>query len=1283
MPTHASANDSDGSAFGESVEVTVSVPLLPDVVVTSGPIPSVTGQAAPAFDESDSLASVSVGASIASILGTDLLTILETGLLEVTTEGDVSPYVDSSSTVNGVDLNLGSDILLGLTLLLGLDADTIGSTASIGGSCGALAPSGATLLENAVLSGTVASAVGIDGLVQATPAPNTILLAGDVDIGGGDIVDIMVILNEQVVGGDGVTSSSITVNAIRVVASGLDIGLGLGLDAEIIIGQSTASADCDLADLAITMTDMPDPVTEGESLTYTLTVSNNGPDEAGAVLVSDLLPAGVDFVSATPDQGSCQHNAGVVDCDLGSLAGAASTGITIVVTPQSAGMITNGATVTTSAADPDTSNNSASETTTVNAAIPNSDLSISKSANPDPVTVGEVLTYTVTVSNGGPDDAPDVSMTDMLSGDVTFQSASASQGSCQHNAGTVSCDFGTIANGASATATIMVVPQVAGQLSNTASVDSGADDPNPDDNSVTIMTTVEAATPNSDLSISKSANPDPVTVGATLTYTVTVSNGGPDDAPDVNMTDMLSGDVTFQSAAASQGSCQHNAGTVSCAFGMITNGASATATIMVVPQVAGQLSNTASVDSGADDPNPGDNSVTIMTTVEEATATSDLAISKSANPDPVTVGEMLTYTIMVSNGGPDDAPDVNVSDMLSANVTFQSVAASQGSCQHNAGTVSCALGTVANSASATVTIVVIPQVAGELSNTAAVNSGADDPNPDDNSVTITTTVDAASSSSDLAVSTVASPDPVTVGEVLTYTITVTNGGPDEAPDVNLSDLLADDVTFQSVSPSQGSCQHSNGTVSCTLGALASGGSATITVTVVPQAAGQVANTASVTGGNEDPNLDDNSATVMTTVEAADSTSDLSVSKSASPDPVTVGDTLTYTLTVSNAGPDDAPDVSVTDMLSGDVTFQSASASQGSCQHSAGTVSCALGTIANGASATATIMVVPQVAGELSNTASVNAASNDPNPDDNSDTVTTTVEPAETTSDLSIEKTADRPQVDVGENVTYSIQVANTGPEDAPNVMVTDTLSASASFVSMSTTSGSCQHVAPVVTCDLGTLPAGMGAIITLVVTAEEAGQLDNTAAVSSGSNDPDEDDNDSTTTVVVGPPPAGPPTGADLRMAKLSRPSAVVVGDALTYFLVVTNRGPEAATDVTVTDDLPDSFMITTVSTNRGSCSVAGQRVTCELGTIEFRSSAIVEIEGVTTVTGVLRNTAVVSSPDEDPDESDNSSTSSTQVVASADELPQLENIPVMTPVAMCLLVINLLILGGWAIRRD
>jgi uncharacterized repeat protein (TIGR01451 family) len=141
-----------------------------------------------------------------------------------------------------------------------------------------------------------------------------------------------------------------------------------------LLGAGTAATapPANDANLSLTKTDSPDPVTVGQTLTYTITVQNNGPANATDVTVVDTLPNSVDFISANPSSGTCTQQSRKVTCHLGALA-AGSSGtlsnptITIQVRPTKVGTITNSATVTSAENDPNRANNSASATTRVNA----------------------------------------------------------------------------------------------------------------------------------------------------------------------------------------------------------------------------------------------------------------------------------------------------------------------------------------------------------------------------------------------------------------------------------------------------------------------------------------------------------------------------------------------------------------------------------------------------------------------------------------------------------------------------------------------------------------------------------------------------------------------------------------------------------------------------------------------------------------------------------------------------------------------------------------------------
>jgi len=251
-----------------------------------------------------------------------------------------------------------------------------------------------------------------------------------------------------------------------------------------------------------------------------------------------------------------------------------------------------------------------------------------------------------------------------------------------------------------------------------------------------------------DLSITKTADMDMVTVGDTITKKLEVTNNGPADATGVTVTDNLPANVNFLSASAECTATGPDRGTVTCELGNLGVNAIETVEIAVEADMAGTVENTATVDGDDDDDYTADNTDSDTVVVEQGTA--DLRVTKTANPDSVTVGDTITFTIDVENTGPDRAAGVTVTDTLPTQVTFSSATAEDGgTCTRTGpedgrgGTVTCDLGFVSVNDTETVTIVVTANMAGEVPNTASAATQSDDRNPDNDSSTDTVTVNSS------------------------------------------------------------------------------------------------------------------------------------------------------------------------------------------------------------------------------------------------------------------------------------------------------------------------------------------------------------------------------------------------------------------------------------------------------------------------------------------------------------------------------------------------------------
>ena len=271
--------------------------------------------------------------------------------------------------------------------------------------------------------------------------------------------------------------------------------------------DNNSSTDTDTltpqADLGITKTDGVASVVPGTNDTYTLTVNNNGPSTVTRATVSDLLPAGTTFVSAT---GGASYNAATntVSYTAGTLAQGDSTSfaLTLAISPALTGTLVNTATVAPPSGVTDTNpdNNSSTDTDTL---TPQADLGITKTDGVASVVPGTNDTYTLTVNNNGPSTVTGATVSDLLPAGTTFVSAT---GGASYNAATntVSYTAGTLAQGDSTSfaLTLAISPALTGTLVNTATVapPSGVTDTNPDNNS---STDTDTLTPQAELGITK------------------------------------------------------------------------------------------------------------------------------------------------------------------------------------------------------------------------------------------------------------------------------------------------------------------------------------------------------------------------------------------------------------------------------------------------------------------------------------------------------------------------------------------------------------------------------------------------------------------------------------------------------------------------------------------------------------------------------------------------------------------------------------------------------------
>jgi uncharacterized repeat protein (TIGR01451 family) len=594
-------------------------------------------------------------------------------------------------------------------------------------------------------------------------------------------------------------------------------------------GATFSDQTAPLLDVGIVKTDSPDPVDAGGTLTYTLQVTNEGTSVAGAITVSDPVPAVLDSAAVSVPPGSAWTCAislgGTLTCDLpaGLAVGADADPITLTgtvndsaLTPlTTSGQISNTATITTGGGSV-ASNDTSTATTTVRAP----DLRMTKVDNPDPATVDSELDYTLTVDNLGTGPTTGtVTVTDSIDPNLTINSIDGGANwTCGHLGQDVTCTWtgGAIQPTASADdIVISVTPTVAaiGVVDNTATVTT-AHDPISTNNSSTIRTTVNPTPADPAAAFTDSCGP-PTSITVALTndggtdedVTVTKPNGTTENVP-VPAHTAVATPATTKNYVVSPGQPS----------------VSVDSTHLV------QQTHTFALNCAGPPPPPSPANLTLVK--------SSLPTSGST----VQVGDSVTYTLDFANAGGSDATGSLVSDPLPADTTFLSATAG-GSYDAGTNTVSWALGTINPGTSGTVSFVV--QVAntatdGEvITNVGAISAAGVAP-VSSNPVTLTVSVPVTPPTPTLDIAKKVNKTDAEFGDTLSYSFTVLAGGVGQTG-VQVTDTIPDGTEYV---PSSATCSTgcsaslSGGVLTWDVGNLAQGQSVDLTFKVTitrPQA----------------------------------------------------------------------------------------------------------------------------------------------------------------------------------------------------------------------------------------------------------------------------------------------------------------------------------------------------------------------------------------------------------------------------------------------------------------
>ena len=885
-------------------------------------------------------------------------------------------------------------------------------------------------------------------------------------------------------------SNTTLINNIKVNGTGFDSNISNNNDSETI--KITP-----LVDLAITkVVDNANPLFDS-IITYTITVVNNGPDASTDVVVKDIWPAnGLKFITST---GTYNPATGI--WNVGELGSNEIATLTITAKTTAVGKFENKVSVNGTGYDSNLSNNNAS----VNITVPDCViLNITKVAtggivSEEPnkeVIAGEKITYTVIVSNYGPSVASDVVLKDVYNVKELFGLQYSLNGKDWFNYNEA-INLGNIDVDASVTVYFRakVNGSVRGDVLNIVNITTGVDDARgnfTDNETVNIIA-------NTTLVVIKDAEIKELNPGDIIHYIITVTADGSSDSLNVNLRDILDNKLLDINSA----KYSINGGILSDFNGNIYLGNMLTGTAVTVDIWAKILSsadrdvfNLVNVTS---DEHPEGN--TSNTTVHVRIV--DLAVDKLVNNSVPKYLDMIEYTIVVVNNGPDKSFNVTVGDLLPDGVKFIS---SNG--QYNPDTGVWFVGDLNANESATLKIVVQVIKVGNITNNVNVTGTGHDTNLTNNNDSVSVSVPDCVI---LDISKVANSTVIVAGENVGYTVVINNYGPSVASDVVLKDVYNVKELF-GLQYSLNGKDWFNYNEAINLGNIDVDASVTVyfRAKVNGSVRGDVLNIVNITTGVDDArgNFTDNE-----TVNIIANTT-LVVIKDAEIKELNPGDTVHFIITVIAGGSSDSLNVNLNDILDAKLldvagaTYAVDGVNKGSW-----TGSIDLGNMLTGTAVTVDIWAKVLSSADRDVFNLVNVTS-DEHPEGNISNTTVHVRIV----DLAVDKLVNNSVPKYLDMIEYTIVVVNNGPDTALNVYAVDKLSDALKFVSYKASVGVYDPATGIWT--IGNLTNKSNATLEITCIVLKTGVISNEVFVNGSTVDLNMTNNYGNVSVTVIPAPA-------------------------------------------------------------------------------------------------------------------------------------------------------------------
>ena len=851
------------------------------------------------------------------------------------------------------------------------------------------------------------------------------------------------------------------VNKVNVTSDEFDFNLNNNYDEELIFVYPAA-------DLAVVKKVSDSQPNYKENITWTIEITNNGPDIAHNVVMLDILPDSLVYISS---DGEYNNETGIWEIE--SIDVGKTVKINIKCWINKTGLFENFVSVNATEFDYDVTNNNDSERIYVR---PASDLSVEKTVNASKVNYNDLVKWTLTVVNNGPDIAANVRIVDILPDGFTYVNSTLTNG--YFDGDIFRIDKFDV--GERVIIDIITLVESTGNFTNWVNITSDSYDydltNNEDEEDIFVY-------PASDISVTKTVSEENPYFNDNVTWTIEIINYGPDVAHNITAYDLLPDSLIWINDDGS-GDYDHVTGLLF--IEELGIGESYTLNIECKVNRTGLIQNNVTVTVAEYDYNKTNNFDNETIDVEKS---ADVSIVKLVNNSSPYYNDLVKWTLIISNKGPDKATNITVEDALPQGLIFINCTGTRGFYEDGVWTMCC----LENGEVETLEIICRVNKTGELVNIAAIHADEYDYDLDNNEDNETIDVPLAV---DLEVSIKADNAYPLFGETVNWMISVRNNGPDNATGVVLHDMMPDGLNLTDYGLQKGLFNNN----SWYIGSLNVGDMVNMNITTVSNAIGSIINEVDVNSTEYDwfksNNYDSDEIDVVPIA-------DLSVVKLVNNDAPNYLEKVKWTLIVSNNGPNVAHNIVVEDVLPKGLEYLG----------STGLFSNNVWNIASlGVGESKTLEIVCRVlkTGKIYNVAHVHGDELDLNESNNHAVKSITVPPA---SDLSVTKTASKSKYTVGDVITYTIKVANSGPDTARNVKVREILGKGLKIVSVKTTKGS--YDAKINMWSIDKLAKGESEELVIKAVALKDGIVENTVTVTSDNFDYDLTNNEDSVVVNV------------------------------------------------------------------------------------------------------------------------------------------------------------------------